>query len=211
VRKLTLFFAVVTLGNVSVATAHTAVPQLITEKSVQPKERVSLPELASQALAVHFHASEFKSLEQLIKATPTCDDYKHPQGLFVTLSRNGQTRACWGSINARNEDLVAATVFTTENALTKEYRFPRIRNNEWEFLKTQVTVIRSIEPINNISEQNALQYGLLVRSGGRGAVMLPGEAKDAHYQLVKCKLKAGIPVDQPCQLYRIRANVYKHQ
>jgi len=172
-------------------------------------ERVSLPQLAREAIAVHFHASKYTSLEALIKETPVCAEYRKTTGLFVTLSRNGQTRACWGSIYPQNQDLVSTTIHNTEAALTKEYRYPRIRQNEWQLLKPQVTVIRNIEPISSIRDQNALRYGLLVRYGGRGAVLLPGEASDAHYQLVKCKLKAGIPVDQPCQLYRIKADVFK--
>jgi AMMECR1 domain-containing protein len=172
-------------------------------------ERVSLPQLAREAIAVHFHASKYTSLESLIRQTPVCAEYRRTCGLFVTLSKNGKTRACWGSIHPQNQDLVSATVHNTESALTKEYRYPRIRPNEWQLLKPQVTVIRGIEPISSIRDQNALRYGLLVRYGGRGAVLLPGEASDAHYQLVKCKLKAGIPVDQPCQLYRLQADVFK--
>jgi AMMECR1 domain-containing protein len=173
-------------------------------------ERVSLPEVAREAMAIHFHASQYQSFKELLAATPVCKEYKQPAGLFVTLSRNGKTRACWGSIYAQDHDnLVEATVSTTEKALTKDYRYQRIRPSEWKFLKPQVTIIRDIEPIANMSQQNPLEYGLLVRYGGRGAVLLPGEASDAHYQLVRTKLKAGIPVGQPCQLYRIRADVLR--
>jgi len=171
--------------------------------------RASLPDLAREAVAIHFHGSRYMSLEELIQATPVCKEYKRSSGLFVTLSKNGQTRACWGSIYPQNEDLVKATILTTEAALTKEYRFPHVRASEWRSLKPQVTIVRDLQPISSMSGQNPLHFGLLVRSGSRGAVLLPGEAADAHYQLVKCKLKAAIPVNQPCQLYRIRADVLK--
>ncbi len=178
--------------------------------NTQVIERVSLPEVAREAMAIHFHASQYQSFKELLAATPVCKEYKQPAGLFVTLSRNGKTRACWGSIYAQDHnDLVEATVSTTEKAMTKDYRYQRIRSSEWKFLKPQVTIIRDIEPIANMSQQNPLEYGLLVRYGGRGAVLLPGEASDAHYQLVRTKLKAGIPVGQPCQLYRIRADVLR--
>jgi AMMECR1 domain-containing protein len=175
----------------------------------QDAKRVSLPELARETIAVHYKASTYTSLQQLARSTPVCTDYKRSYGLFVTLTRNGRTRACWGSVNPTGQDLVRTTIFTTEEALTKEYRFPRIRKSEWNQLKPQVTVIRAVEPIADLSEQNALRYGLLVRWQGRGAVLLPGEASDAHYQLIKCKLKADIPIKQPCQLYRITADVLK--
>ena len=141
------------------------------------------------------------------KACPGPSIYQSPKAIFVTLSYHGQRVRGDLFILSQNLDLVKATVFTTENALTKEYRYPRIRASEWRMLKPQVTVIKGLEPIAAMSEQNPVRYGLLVRSGGKGAVFLPGEARDAHYQLVQCKLKAGIPVNQPCQLYRINADV----
>jgi AMMECR1 domain-containing protein len=177
--------------------------------SKQFVEKVSLPMLAKEAISIHFHESKYHSLNELLAATPVCTDYRQPVGLFVTLSRGGKTRACWGSINPKGWNQVEATIRTTEEALTKEYRFPRVREDEWPKLKAQVTIIRGLEALSNIYEQNALKYGLMVRSGGKGAVLLPGEASDAHYQLVLTKLKAGIPVEQPCQIYRIRADVYK--
>ncbi|HEY9772349.1 MAG TPA: AMMECR1 domain-containing protein [Planktothrix sp.] len=183
------------------------VPSLATTQMAP--EHVALPQVAREVLAIHFHESQYKSLKELAQAMPVSDDYKEPAGLFVTLSKNGKTRACWGSLTAQSSNLVRSTIYTTENALTKEYRYPRVLKSEWKQLKPQVTVIRAVEPIEDMSETNALRFGLLVRSGGRGAVLLPGEAADAHYQLVQCKLKAGIPVNQPCQLYRLRADVYK--
>jgi AMMECR1 domain-containing protein len=198
-RLLTLIFAAAILMlNVSSFAATQAA-----------HEHVSLPQVAREVLAIHFHESQYKSLSELAQALPVSDDYKQPAGLFVTLSKDGHTRACWGSLTAQSRDLVRATIFTTENALTKEYRYPRILKSEWKQLKPQVTVIRGVEPIENMSQTNALRFGLLVRSGGRGAVLLPGEASDAHYQLVQTKLKAGIPVNQPCQIYRLRADVFK--
>lgn len=227
-RKLTPFFAAAILLNTQcsratsgadshISTQSASVPSTsphveLKGKSPSPHssvERVNLPQLSREALAVHFHESSFATLEELIKATPVCDEYKHPAGLFVTLSRQGQTRACWGSVNPTNQDLVRATVYTTEEALSREYRYRPVSASEWKFLKPQVTIVRSVEPIASIDQQNAIKYGLLAQYEGRGAILLPGEVVDAHCQLLKCKLKAGIPVNQPCQLYRIRADVRK--
>src|SRR5262249_13537090 len=101
------------------------------------------------------------------------------------------------------------TVFSTLNALTKEYRYPPIKKSEWKKLKPQVTVVKGVEPITSIAYQNPLRDGLLVRSGGKAGVYLPGEAADAYYQLVQCKLKAGIKPGEPYQLYRLRTDIYE--
>lgn len=182
------------------------------DKSFKGNSRTHYPKLTDvvrQTMAIHFGETDrhFASLEEFARSLPVPPYYEKPQAVFVTLSHHGKTRACWGSIDPLDTDVVKATVMMTEAALTKEYRYPRIKRGEWKLLKPQVTIVRGIESIPDMSSQDPLKYGLLVRAGGKGAVYLPGEAADAHYQLVQCKLKAGIPVKQPCQLYRIKADV----
>src|SRR5262249_4386389 len=146
---------------------------------------------------------------QFAASLPVSAEFRRPAGVFVTLSRKGQSRACWGGINPSQDSIVKQTVYATIDALTKEYRYPLIKKTEWKLLKPQVTVITGVEPISNIAFQNPLRDGLLVRSGGKAGVYLPGEAADAHYQLVHCKLKAGIKPGEPCQLYRLRTEIYE--
>lgn len=175
---------------------------------LQPAD--SLPEVVRQTLALHFgESTEYKNFDELAQSFAVPNKFKKPAGLFVTLSRKGKTRACWGSMYPQFPNLVVGTVYTTESALSKEYRYKKIRANEWQFLKPQVTVVRAVEPIGSMHDQNPLMNGLMVRAGSKSAVILPGEAIDAHYQLVMCKLKAGIPSTQPCQIYRIKADVFK--
>lgn len=179
----------------------------------RPYERTTYPRLTQvveQTIAWHFERGDkkFKSLDDFANSIPVSPQYRTSNGLFVTLSKNGKTRGCWGTVDPIQTDLVKATVYATENALTKEYRFSRIRRGEYKLLKPQVTVIRGMQPLPSGSRQNPLKYGLLVRSGGKGAVMLPGEARDGHYQIVQCKLKAGIQPSEPYQMYRIVADVH---
>jgi AMMECR1 domain-containing protein len=144
-----------------------------------------------------------------VKQHPIPSQFLKPAGVFVTLSYQGKARACWGSLYPHQANLLQATMDATLGALTKEYRYPPIRHYEWSRLKPQVTVIRAIEPISGIAGQNPLKFGLLVRSGGKSGLLLPREATDAHYQLVQCKLKAGIRPKESFQLYRIKADVYQ--
>lgn len=168
-----------------------------------------LNEIAMRTVENHFLPDgKRKSLTQLTEEFSKGKVTGEPKGLFVTLSKDGKTRACWGSITPEHADLITSTVFTTEAALTKEYRFSQVKRGEIGKLKAQVTVIKSVDPIESIRTINPLRHGLFVRQGGRAAVLLPGECVDAHYQLVQCKLKAGIPVNSRCQMYRITADVF---
>jgi AMMECR1 domain-containing protein len=170
----------------------------------------SLPDVVRQTLALHFGQSDqYKNFDELAQSFAVPNKFKKPAGLFVTLSRKGKTRACWGSMYPQYPNLVVGAVYTTESALSKEYRYKKIKEAEWQLLKPQVTVVRGVEPITSINDQNPLMYGLMVRTGNKSAVILPGEAIDAHYQLMMCKVKAGIASNQPCQIYRIKADVFK--
>ncbi|HEY9713941.1 MAG TPA: AMMECR1 domain-containing protein [Chroococcales cyanobacterium] len=175
-----------------------------------------LKEIARNTLAMHYghlvidpdSGKPFQSIQQYANSLPVPERYKKARGIFVTFSKHGKTRACWGSIYPEYPDLVKGTVYATEAALERDYRFGKIKAKELNSLKPQVTVVHSVTPISSLSGQDPLQFGLLVKSGGKGAVILPGEARDSFYQLVQCKLKAGIPSAQHCQMYRIKADVY---
>lgn len=169
---------------------------------------VPLNVIAMATLRNHF-ATHPKSLDYLVKSYDLPPAYKRTRGLFVTIYKEGKTRACWGSISPNHGDLVSATIFTTEGALSKEYRFPPIKGKEIDELKAQVTVIEKIVPVGRGETLHPLTEGLMVRSNGRGAVLLPGEASDPYYQVMQCKLKAGINPKAKCQLYRIKANVIR--
>jgi AMMECR1 domain-containing protein len=179
--------------------------------TAQKQHEMSLPEIARHTMAMYFgdEPTPKGGLEQFIDHLVTKDHFKKPSGVFVTLYKGGKTRACWGSVFAQSKSIVRSTVYATTGALTKEYRFKPVTASEYKKLKTQVTVITGVEPIPSISFQNPLRDGLLVRAGGKAGVLLPGEASDAVYQLVQCKLKAGIKPGEPCQLYRLRTEIYE--
>lgn len=184
------------------------------ENSDESKIEASLPQISKMTILHHFDIDENDRLKGLplkkfADQFVVKSEHKKNAGLFITLIKNGGTRACWGSVNSSQRNLVLATVYTTEDALAKDYRYSKIKKSEINQLIPQVTVVKKIIPINSIVTMQPLKQGLMVRAGGKGAVLLPGEASDPHYQLVKTKLKAGIPMSQPCQLYRIEADVYR--
>ncbi len=180
-----------------------------------PAKAESLTDIARQTLAFHFDKRNCKqqSLADFANSFYVPPEYQQHKGLFVTLSSNGQSRACWGSLEPRYENLVQATVYTTAQALKHEYRYKPIGENEWQHLKPQITIVNNLEPITGgargLAGQNPLRDGLFVRSGGRTGVLLPGEVRDAYYQLVKCKLKAGIKPKEQCQIWRVKVDVIR--
>jgi len=192
-----------------IATVLCVLPQI--PQPALADEAPNLVQIVRRTMEFYFETptGSQKSLRNFIRDLPMKPQYKKSSGLFVTLSKSGRPRACWGSIYPEHPNLVEATVYATFGALTKDYRYKPIAASEWRGLKPQVTVITAAEPLSGIAGQNPLKDGLLVRAGGKSGVLLPGEVADATYQLVKCKLKAGIKAKEPCQLYRLKAQVYE--
>lgn len=181
-------------------------------KRVSKTRFVKLTDVVRKTLAFHFDDSPNKGTLKQFAESLDCGVpaiYKKPAGVFVTLSRKGKTRACWGSVSPQYRDLILATIYATEGALNKEYRFASIDKHELSCLKPQVTVVRALEPVGSFRELNPVLHGLMVRSGGKAAVLLPGEAVDPYYQMIQCKLKAGINPKSSCQLYRMKCNVFQ--
>ena len=135
--------------------------------------------------------------------------FQQRAGIFVTFSKRGKTRACWGSVEPHYANLVEGTIKTTALALSNEYRYIPLKASEIKELKPQITVVKKVVPINNLHTLNPTLDGLMVRLGTRTGVILPGEASDPYYQLMLCKVKARISPRENCQLYRIIADVYK--
>ncbi len=181
-------------------------------------ETIPLTDIVRKTMALYFAGSSSetpdlpgrnRSYQALARRAQPAKIAQKPAGVFVTLSRNGQSRACWGSAFPQYNTVQEATVYATLGALTKEYRYRPISRAEWKSLKPQVTVVKALEPISGLRGQNPLTDGLMLRQGSRSAVILPGEAKDATYQLVLCKLKAGVRPGEKFQLYRMIADVYR--
>lgn len=170
----------------------------------------SLASLSRQTMQLYFEGPGLnQSAMRLLLKQKIPKQYDRAAGVFVTLSKAGKTRGCWGSLYPTHSTIVESTVYTTIDALKKDYRYGPITNGEWKKLKPQVTVIENVEPIVSIKSQNPLHDGLMLKAGGKSAVLLPGEVSDAYYQLVKCKLKAGVRGGEPYQLYRIKATIYE--
>ncbi len=173
-------------------------------------ETFSLTGLVRQTMQIYFAGQSVNqsTINTLYKEKIPKEYYK-PAGVFVTLSKDGKTRACWGSVYPNHPNIVESTVYTTIDALKKDYRYKSVSSSEWKNLKPQVTVVEEIEPIVSIKSQNPFRDGLMLRAGAKSAVILPGEVSDAYYQLIKCKLKAGVRQGEAYQLYRMRAKIYE--
>jgi len=178
------------------------------QKAKAKSEFLSLTEIVRLTMERYFSKTEQMPTANWLDSLKVSPEYRHRNGVFVTLSKNGKTRACWGSVYPREANLVRETALAALGALNKEYRFKPLARNEIKELRIQVTEVQGLEAVKSTRAINPYADGIFVRAGGKGGVILPGEAVDAYYELVLAKLKAGIKPDEACQIYRIRAKIY---
>ena len=132
-----------------------------------------------------------------------------PVGVFVTiLDKNNHSKGCWGRLYPQNnleESIITAAI----DAATKDYRVRPLQKSDLSEVKFQVSFVTKIYPVSSIRSINPYRDGLMVQSGSKSGIILPGEATDAYYQMVMAKLKAGINPKEKCTLFQLITKVYK--
>ena len=184
-----------------------SVLMLLPHRTVAAADKtVRLNTIAQQTLVSYLKNPTHFNPDSWSQQYPVPKPYQQSKGVFVTFSKAGKTRACWGTMHPQHPNLVKETIFSTLSAINKDYRFPPIRLSEVKQLHTQVTVVDQIRAVSSISAINPLRDGIWVRSQGKSGVILAGEATDATYQLTLAKLKAGIQPNEAFTLYRMKTH-----
>ena len=131
------------------------------------------------------------------------------KGVFVTIiSKNNQPVGCWGSLNPPL-DLKLAITSSAVDAVKKDYRTKQITLSDLNKVRFQVSIVKNILPVDSFGYINPAREGLMVKSGGKTGIILPGEAIDSYYQMVQAKLKAGIKPNEPCYMFKLVTTIYK--
>lgn len=135
-----------------------------------------------------------------------------PFGVFVTLVKNGSVRGCFGSMEPRGRTLEQLTVEAAMGAARFDVRSKPLRQSEVASVQVIVSIVGPTVPVVDISEVDAKRQGLLVRSGDRASVLLPGEAKTAGWALKRSLRQVGIKRTDPREMYRFRTvTVYERK
>lgn len=131
-----------------------------------------------------------------------------PGGVFVTITRDGKTRGCWGTVEPQRATLAEEIAVAAVKALRYDYRHPPVARSEWPKLRFYVSLVGPMKPVASAAELSPLRDGLFVTARGRGGVLLPGEAKTARHQVAECRKKAGLRKREPALMYRFSTVVF---
>ncbi len=132
-------------------------------------------------------------------------------GVFVSIHKHGELRGCIGTFEPTKGNVAEEIMANAISSATRDPRFPPIATSELDDLEYSVDILTKPEPVEDASQLNPKDYGLIVESGYRRGLLLPDlEGVDSvERQIEICRLKVGIAADEPVKLYRFQVKRFK--
>ncbi len=133
-------------------------------------------------------------------------------GTFVTVLKEENLRGCIGTYAPTKENIAKEIIDNTISAVSKDYRFGPIKEEELPYLSYSVYVLGELEKIENIKDLNPKKFGILIKSNSKSGLLLPDlEGIDTlEKQILAVCQKAGInPENEKISIYRFSAK--KHE
>jgi AMMECR1 domain-containing protein len=120
-------------------------------------------------------------------------------GLYLTLMRDRQIRACIGTFSPRASDMRTAIRKLTEEIVYSDLRSQPLSLNEMEDLSIVLSFVGDLKEIRDPYGINFAEEGLYMSQNERAGVLLPGESRTLEYGLNKIKKQIRFDPDQPAR------------
>ncbi|GAB4274139.1 MAG: AmmeMemoRadiSam system protein A [Coriobacteriia bacterium] len=152
-----------------------------------------------------------QAIEAYVKEGRVIEPFDDPAfsrraGAFVSLHKGDDLRGCIGTIAPREEDLGHEIVAMAIEAATHDPRFPPVTPDELDALDISVDVLSPPETVDDPSDLDPKEFGVIVTSGWRRGLLLPDldGVETVEQQISIARRKAGIGPDEPVRLERFR-------
>ncbi|HEX5033208.1 MAG TPA: AMMECR1 domain-containing protein [bacterium] len=129
--------------------------------------------------------------------------FEEPLSVFVTLKKNEEIRGCMGSLKPRKSSLREEIAANLKAAMTQDPRHRRVEKSELPGMEIYLTTTGRPQPVPRVDALSPVHDAILLKSGAREAVVLPGEARTLRYLLAFAKAKAGVGKGETYQIYRL--------
>lgn len=138
-------------------------------------------------------------------------ELQKPGAAFVSLKKDGQLRGCIGTVSPTQKNLAEEIAVNAVNAGLSDPRFSPVTPSELEHLTYSVDVLTEPEKVDDSSQLDPREYGVIVRRGRRAGLLLPAleGVNTVEEQLHIAKQKAGLGPDEPVEIYRFRVERYQ--
>ena len=137
-------------------------------------------------------------------------DLRRRAGVFVSLKKQGELRGCIGTIEPVRDTLAVEIIENAISAASKDPRFRPVEEDELAALRVSVDILGAPERVAGPEDLDVRRYGVIVRSGGKGGLLLPDIQGIASVdeQLSVARKKGGIGDTEPVELYRFVVERY---
>jgi AmmeMemoRadiSam system protein A len=137
-------------------------------------------------------------------------EWQRPAGVFVSLKRHGELRGCVGTCVPTQPTVIQEIMQNAVAAAIADPRFPPVTLAEMAEMDISVDVLALPEKIDGEAQLDPKRFGVIVRAGGRGGVLLPDipQVTTAELQVAITRRKAGIRPDEPVEIYRFEVIRY---
>ena len=138
------------------------------------------------------------------------DAFSDRAGTFVSVHEKGMLRGCIGTIGPIESSIAEEIVSNAISAVSRDPRFPPVRENELKDLEISVDVLGKPEYIDGPEQLDVKRYGVIVSRGQRRGLLLPDldGVDTVEDQIRIAKQKAGIRENEDCRLERFEVVRY---
>ena len=178
-------------------------------------ERKTLLNLSRDALLGFLKNGDFKADKQKYAITPRLKEHN---GVFVTLTKQGQLRGCIGYVEGI-KPLWEAVIDNTQNAAFEDPRFPSVKLKEFDDISIEISVMTPLHLVKSVDEIVIGKHGLVIEKGWHRGLLLPQVPVEWKWDrdefLVHICAKAGLPAtawkDPSTKLYVFSAQVFSEE
>jgi AmmeMemoRadiSam system protein A len=159
-----------------------------------------------QALGRHAIEAYLRTREIIEPPEPIPAELDKPAAVFVTLEKDGQLRGCVGSMRPSEPTAVHEFIRYAVAAALRDPRFEPVRLTDVPHLHIKAQVLDPPEQVTDPTQLDPTVDGIIVSSGDRTALLLPGIAsiRSPEEQVRAACEKAGINALAPITIERFR-------
>lgn len=124
--------------------------------------------------------------------------------VFITAKKGEEVRGCMGSLNPKKGSLAEEIEHNLRLAFLKDPRHRPILREEVGGLEIFVTAVGEPSEVSRWDSLVPARDAILLKSGEKASVVLPGEAKTLRYLKAFARAKAGIRKGEAYQIFKLK-------
>lgn len=163
------------------------------ETFLNETQQRALLDLARQAIAFYLETGD------KLKTAAEDNTLVEERGVFVTLKVQGELRGCIG-YPIPFKPLFETVIDAAISAATQDFRFQPLNQNELAETKIEISVLSPPRRIEDVSEIQVGEHGIVISKGGRKGLLLPQVPVEWNWDrdafLKHGCLKAGLDGDE---------------